>query len=312
MLLALYFLMTTETRIETPPEAVNQPLVQEVGPGARGPAVLRAQILLDRANFSPGEIDAYYGDNLRRAIVAYQQSRGLPSDGVIRADTWAALNADTAPAIVQYVVAAEDVAGPFAHIPSDLMDQSKLQRLAYESPVEAVAEKFHVSLGVLKALNPGRRIQERQELIVPNVLSAVPPKAARVIVSASNSSVQALDGEGKVIAHYPASTGSEHDPLPMGQWKINGVSKYPLFHYNPALFWDANPSHSKARIAPGPNNPVGVVWIDVSRDHYGIHGTPKPSTVGRAQSHGCIRLTNWDAWELSQMVSPGTPVNFVQ
>ena len=119
--------------------------------------------------------------------------------------------------------------------------------------------------------------------------------------------MRALDAAGKILAQYPASSGSEHDPLPIGMWKINGVAKNPPFHYNPELFWDAEPNHSKAKIAPGPNNPVGVVWIDLTKDHYGIHGTPEPARVGHTQSHGCIRLTNWDAMELAGMVRPGLP-----
>ena len=117
--------------------------------------------------------------------------------------------------------------------------------------------------------------------------------------------VSALDGQGMVMAQFPASAGSEHDPLPIGKWKIKGVARNPVFHYNPKLFWDAEPGNSAAKIAPGPNNPVGAVWIDLSKPHYGIHGTPEPSQVGHAQSHGCIRLTNWDAMRLAGVVSPG-------
>jgi lipoprotein-anchoring transpeptidase ErfK/SrfK len=312
MWLAFLLLTVTPARVELTPEAVNQAIADEVAPGARGPAVLRAQILLDRANFSPGEIDGYYGDNLRRAAAAFQQSRGLTADGVIRADTWAALNSDAAPALVPYVISSEDVAGPFERVPTDLMEQSKLSKLGYQSASEALGEKFHASPRLLARLNPRKPLREGQEILAPNVLTATPPRAARIVVSASNLSVEAVDAQGKVIAHYPASVGSEHDPLPVAELKINGVSKNPPFYYNPKLFWDANPSHSKAKIPPGPNNPVGVVWIDVSKEHYGIHGTPNPSTIGKTQSHGCIRLTNWDAWQLSQMVAPGTPVSLVQ
>ena len=299
-------------RVELTPDIINQPSTEEIGPKSRGPAVLRAQILLDRANFSPGEIDGSYGDNMRRAIAAFQQSRGLAADGVIRPDTWEKLNADTAPAIVSYTIAPEDVAGPFGRVPEDMMAKAKLKTLGYESAQEAIAEKFHVSPKVLRSLNPALNFQAGQQLAVPNVLTANPPMAARVIVSAANSSVQVIDSTGQLVAHYPASTGSAHDPLPVGEWKIQGVQKNPVFHYNPKLFWDADPSHSKAKIQPGPNNPVGVVWIDVSKEHYGIHGTPNPATVGKAQSHGCIRLTNWDAWELAQLVKPGTIVSFVE
>jgi lipoprotein-anchoring transpeptidase ErfK/SrfK len=132
-----------------------------------------------------------------------------------------------------------------------------------------------------------------------------PGAAARIVVS--GNSVRAFDAEGKLLAYYAATTGSEHDPLPIGEWKIQGVARNPKFHYNANLFWDAKKSDDKATIQPGPNNPVGLVWIDLSKDHFGIHGTPEPGRVGHASSHGCVRLTNWDAMELASMVKPGTP-----
>ena len=139
------------------------------------------------------------------------------------------------------------------------------------------------------------------------MIVAPPKEAASIVVSKSRHSVTALDAVGKVLSRYPATSGSEHDPLPIGKWKILGVGRRPSFHYSPDLFWDAKGSDGKALIAPGPNNPVGVAWIDLSKEHYGIHGTPEPSQVGKTQSHGCIRLTNWDVTELSNMVGPGTP-----
>ena len=183
-------------------------------------------------------------------------------------------------------------------IPEDMMDKSKLQALSYESVIEALAERFHASPMLLTLMNPNATFQTAgEQILVPNVTTAPPPKAARVIVDKSDRSVTALDAQGKVIAYYPATIGSNRDPLPIGKWKINGVQNNPTFHYNPNLFWDADPSHSKAKIPSGPNNPVGVVWIDLSKEHYGIHGTPEPKTIGKTQSHGCIRLTNWDAVE---------------
>jgi lipoprotein-anchoring transpeptidase ErfK/SrfK len=192
-------------------------------------------------------------------------------------------------------------------VPSDLVEQSKLKALGYQKPEEALGEQFHVSPGLLRRLNPNAKFAAGEEIQVPNVLTSAPTvKAAKVVVSKAGT-VRALDAGGKILAQYPSSSGSEHDPLPIGTWKINGVAKNPPFHYNPELFWDSNPGHSKAKIPPGPNNPVGVVWIDLSKEHYGIHGTPEPSAVGHTQSHGCIRLTNWDAMELASMVAPGIP-----
>jgi lipoprotein-anchoring transpeptidase ErfK/SrfK len=144
---------------------------------------------------------------------------------------------------------------------------------------------------------------------VPNVatLSEL-PKAVKVIVDGSDHTLSVVDASGKVVAQFPATTGSKHDPLPLGVWKVQGVARNPEFHYNPKLFWDASPGDSKAIVAAGPNNPVGLVWIALSKAHYGIHGTPEPSTIGRTLSHGCIRLTNWDAAALAQSVVTGVEV----
>jgi lipoprotein-anchoring transpeptidase ErfK/SrfK len=291
-------------------EAVNNPsVIAPLGPKASGAAVLRAQILLDRARFSPGEIDGRFGSNLEKAVSAFQAANNLPASGSLDAETWAALNRDTAPALTTYVIAASDVAGPFVTIPKDMVEKSKLPAMGYTSAIEALGEKFHVSPGLLKRLNSDKDLGVAgTEILVPNVGEAAPlPKGGRVIVSKSKLTVSLVDTEGRVLAQFPATMGSERDPLPIGDWKVNGVSRNPVFHYNPQLFWDANPAHSKAKIQAGPNNPVGVAWIDLSRKNLGIHGTPEPSTIGKTQSHGCIRLTNWDAAALAQAVGPGTP-----
>ena len=292
-------------------EAVNDAaLVTPVAAHSRGAAVLRAQILLDRAHFSPGEIDGAFGSNMQRAIAGFQASRALPATGTVDAATWAALNKDSAAALTSYAITAEDADGPFAAIPQDMMEKSKLKQLGFSSLLEALGEKFHASPALLKQLNPGKSFAAAgEEILAPNVSGAAPlPAISKLVVDKSDSIVSLIDAAGKTVAQYPSSSGSEHDPLPIGDWKVQGIAKNPEFHYNPDLFWDADPKHSKATIPAGPNNPVGLVWVDLSKEHYGIHGTPEPSRIGKSQSHGCIRMTNWSALEMSQAVSAGTPV----
>jgi lipoprotein-anchoring transpeptidase ErfK/SrfK len=292
-------------------EAVNNPqLTPEISAGASGVAVVRAQVLLGRAHFSCGEIDGQFGSNLAKAVKAYQNARSLPQSGTVDAATWAALNADQAPALVPYTISEQDVAGPFVTVPPDLMAQAKLAALSYQSPQELLGEKFHANPKLLQALNKGEALATAgEQILVPNVmLMPAAAKAAKVVVSKSQSAVMAYDSNGALMAWFAATIGSEHDPLPVGEWKIEGVQRNPVFHYNSELFWDAH-DKEKAEIAPGPNNPVGVVWIDLSKPHYGIHGTPEPSLVGHATSHGCIRLTNWDAAQLADLVKAGTPAS---
>ncbi len=290
------------------PAAIANPNQPDTAEGDRGSAVLRIQILLGRAHFSSGVLDGQFGTNLKRTVAAYQAKQHIPHDGVVNAATWAALNRDMAPPLVSYAIAADDLKGPWVNVPGSMEEQAKLPYLGYASPLEELAERFHVSEAVLQALNPGADFgREGQVIQVPNVLIMPPAQANKVVVSRSESSIRVYDDVGKLVAFYVCTSGSEHDPLPIGDWKIQGVRRNPEFHYNAKLFWDAKDPDATAVIKPGPNNPVGLVWIDLSKDHYGIHGTPDPSKIGHASSHGCIRLTNWDALELAAIVKPGTP-----
>ena len=290
------------------PAVVNNPVQGKFADGAKGAGVVRAQILLSRAHFSCGEIDGTFGSNFQKALTAFQGERKLPVTGTLDDPTWAAINTDTAPALIDYAITPEDLTGPFVPIPADVKEQAKLPHLGYASSLEELGEKFHSSPELLRALNPGANFEQAgQQLRVPNVLVMPPPRAGSIVVSKGDSSVRAFDSSGTLLAFYAATIGSEHDPLPVGDWKINGVARNPKFHYNAKLFWDAKDSTDKETLPSGPNNPVGPVWIDLSKDHYGIHGTPEPGKVGHATSHGCIRLTNWDALELASMVRPGTP-----
>lgn len=274
-------------------------------------AVLHAQIALDRAGCSPGEIDGLTGANFERALRAFQQQQRLTPNGKFDPPTRTALQAILPEPLVSVALTESDVNGPFEKVPADMMEQGKLKALGFESALEALGERFHSSPQLLRKLNQGRPLKAGVEWLVPDIGSPVTGEAATLEVSDSGKTMLVRNRAGKLIAHYPVTTGSEHDPLPIGTWKVTGVYRNPDFFYNPDLFWDAAPHHAKTRIAPGPNNPVGVVWIDINKEHYGIHGTPEPSQVGHVASHGCIRLTNWDAAELAGLVAKGVIVRLM-
>ena len=281
-----------------------------VGPGATGPSVVRAQILLDRARFSPGEIDGVYGDDLGIAVKGYQENHGLKPTGTIDAEMWRLLGSDAGPLLATYTITQADEKGPFLPLPADVQEKAKMKWLGFETPEEGLGERFHSSPKLLAELNPGKKLDTAGERItVPNVRRATPVRlASRVVVSKSKRTVIAYGAGDKELAQYPASIGGPHDPLPIGHWTITSVVHYPWFHYDPDLFWNPKPKQANSVLPPGPNSPAGAAWIGLSKEHYGIHGTPDPGHIRHGQSAGCIRLTNWDVVDLSHMVRRGTPI----
>jgi lipoprotein-anchoring transpeptidase ErfK/SrfK len=271
-------------------------------------SLLRAQILLERAHFSPGEIDAGDGSNTVRAIAAFQRANGLAGSGKLDDATWSALDADAAPVLDRYTITDLDAAGPYVSVPGSMMAKARLKKLGYGSIDEMLGERFHSSPTLLRRLNPGKAFVAGTELVVPRIDATPLAAPNRVLVLGDDYSVNLVDGDGRIYARFPATYGSVHDPLPVGRWDIRGVWRNPTYHYNPALFWDGNPRDSKATIQPGPNNPVGVAWISLSKPHVGIHGTPEPSRISKTQSHGCIRLTNWSVLQVASAIGAGTPV----
>lgn len=280
-----------------------------VGPGATGPRVTRAQILLDRARFSPGQIDGVYGGDLEVAVRGYRENHGLKPGVTIDAEVWRLLNGDTGPLLSAYTISQSDEKGPFLPLPAEVQEKAGLKWLGFETPEEGLGERFHIAPKLLAELNPGRKLDTVGERItVPNVRRAAVRPALRVVVSKSKRTVVAYGAGGKQLAQYPSTIGDSHDPLPIGDWTVVGIVHYPWFKWDPKLLWNVDQKLPTAELAPGPNNPVGVAWIGLSKVDYGIHGTPDPGNIGHGVSDGCIRLTNWDVDELSHMVRRGTPV----
>jgi lipoprotein-anchoring transpeptidase ErfK/SrfK/predicted small secreted protein len=304
------------------PQAINAaPVSVPLKGDVSGPSVLKTQVYLDRANFSVGALDGRWGRNTAIALWWYQRSRGINATepGALDEATFRSLASGAAgvPALVQQTLTADDVKGPFVTIPEDVYEKEKLDCLCYESKLEKLAERFHTTQEFLETLNPSVNFDSLEagaRLWVPNVRptrAQSSPDIARVVVSIRGNTFNAFDASGNLVFHAPTTLGSKYDPSPNETTEVRQVVFDPHFHYQPTLFHEVPDSDPEANLNPGPNSPVGVVWIALSKPHFGIHGTSDPESIGYASSHGCVRLANWDAREVAQRITKGVQVEFL-
>ncbi|WP_044547341.1 L,D-transpeptidase family protein [Mesorhizobium japonicum] len=302
--------LTTGSTFNVGAAAPSTEFTQASTADAPSPSIVRLQVLLDRAGASPGVIDGLDGGNLRHAIAAFEMMRGLPVDGRIGPQVIAAIDADKQ-VIGSYVVTADDLSTVVGAIPKDYARMAEMKYLGYARPSEAVAERFHMDEDFLKALNPGATFAEGETISVADLSSGKRGKAVRVEVDKAEGQVRAYAEDGSLLAAFPATIGSEENPSPSGMHTVRAVVSNPSYTYNPKLNFKQGNNDKVLTLPPGPNGPVGTVWIDLSEPSFGIHGTPEPARIDKTGSHGCVRLTNWDAGELGKLLSPGVPVQFL-
>ena len=279
-------------------------------PAASDPAIVKLQILLDRAGASPGVIDGFDGDNVRKAVRAFETMAGLTADGTIDADMLAKLET-TEPVIGSYTITDEDVADIVAPTPNDYAEKAKRDFLGYSRVTEELGERFHMDEDLLRALNPAAQWTAGEVVAVAAYGPNKEGKVVHIEADKSDRQVRGYAADGTLLVAYPATIGSEDNPSPTGTHLVDAVVTMPNYTYNPDVNFTQGDNTKKLIIPPGPNGPVGSTWIDLTEPTFGIHGTPEPSKIDKTNSHGCVRLTNWDAGELAKMVAPGVPVDFI-
>lgn len=296
-----------------PPPVADKTTGSDAAPppsAAPDPAIVKLQILLDRAGASPGVIDGFDGDNVRKAVRAFETMGGLTADGSINADMLAKLQT-TEPVVGSYTITDKDVADIVAPIPTDYAEMAKRDFLGYTSVTEELGERFHMDEDLLKSLNPQAQWVAGEVVAVAAYGPDKEGKVARIEADKSDRQIRAYDAEDRLLVAYPATIGSEDNPSPVGTHLVDAVASMPNYTYNPDVNFKQGSNSERLIIPPGPNGPVGSTWIDLTEPTFGIHGTPAPSKIDKTNSHGCVRLTNWDAAELSKMVAPGVPVDFI-
>jgi lipoprotein-anchoring transpeptidase ErfK/SrfK len=279
------------------------------------PLLIKAQVLLDRAHFSPGEIDGKNGENLKKALTAFAAAQGAKPADKLTEELWQKLAATGAdPVLIEYTTSDDDFRGPFLDkVPKKLEEMKDLSAIGYGSVREKLAEKFHMSQDLLKALNPKQKFEKAGERIV--VANVGPPqlseKATRIEIDKTAQVLKLFARDQRLLATYPATVGSVERPAPSGKMTVKSVTENPTYTYNPKYAFKGVRAAERFTVKAGPNGPVGLVWIGLSSgEGYGIHGTADPSKVSKSDSHGCVRLTNWDALQVASVVSKGTPVEF--
>lgn len=280
-------------------------------PPALSNLTVKVQVLLDQAGASPGVIDGIAGHNVQKALSAFEEMNGLPADGLLDADVWTRLAASFEPVLIEYTVTSEDLAGPFlGEVPTDFGAMAALDRLGYANPAEMFAERFHMDIDLLIALNDGMEALIPGSVItVADVGESVATAVVRLEVDGTLGQLRGYDAQDHLVVVYPATVGSTQLPSPSGQHTITAVAFDAAYYYTPDNFQQGN-NLGPLTLPPGPNNPIGTTWIDLSEPTYGIHGTPEPARVDKNFSHGCVRLTNWDVEELAGLVQPGVVVEF--
>ncbi|WBU63284.1 L,D-transpeptidase family protein [Paracoccus aerodenitrificans] len=276
-------------------------------PDGQAAITVKVQVLLDRAGISPGVIDGIRGGMSRSAISAFERRSGLPADGVMDEAVWAALQPFAGGAMtVDYTITEADAAHLTREIPTDYLEKANMTTLGYTSVAEKLGERFHMDEDFLVALNPGIALVPGNTIKVIAPSKPLRAKVAQIFVEKGTNRVAAYDDEGHMVVNYPATIGSSETPSPSGTHRVRAVAMNPEYTYNPSINFTQGNNTSVLTLPPGPNGPVGSVWIALTKPTYGLHGTPNPAGLFRGQSHGCVRLTNWDAEELAYMVQPGT------